>query len=100
MASTPGAQKKQTATVLSTYKVKYLTGVNTGHEVVWECELYSELGFVQKLRTCFLTDNTFALQIIDSPNQVTNHTKHIHFSYHWIKKFKNKSSYLNISLWS
>ena len=34
---------------LSTHEAEYLTGVNTGHEVVWQHELYSKLGFVQKL---------------------------------------------------
>ena len=78
--------KKQTLTALSTHKAEYIVSVNTGHEVVWQCELYSELGFTQKLGTHFLTDNNSALQTIDSPDQVTNRTKHIHYNYHWIKE--------------
>ena len=78
--------KKQTLTALSTHKAEYIVSVNTGCKVVWQCELYSKLGFTQKLRTRFLTDNNSALQMIDSPDQVTNHTKHIHYNYHWIKE--------------
>ena len=70
---------------LSTHKAEYIASVNTGREVVWQCELYLELGFIQKLGTHFLTDNNSALQTIDSPDQITNHTKHIHYNYHWIK---------------
>ena len=70
---------------LSTHEAEYIASINTWCEVVWQHELYLELGFVQKLGTCFLTDNNSALWTIDSPNQITNHTKHIHYNYHWIK---------------
>lgn len=77
--------KKQTSTALSTHEAEYISSVNTGREVVWEREFYSELGFVQKLGTRFLTDNNSALRTINSPDQITNRTKHIHYNYHWIK---------------
>ena len=77
--------KKQTLTALSTHKAEYIASINTGCEVVWRCGLYSELGFVQKLGTHFLTDNNSALWTINSPDQITNCTKHIHHNYHWIK---------------
>ena len=67
-------------------KTEYIVSMNTGCEVVWQHKLYLELRFVQKLGTCFLTDNNLALQMIDTPDQVINHTKHIHYNYHWIKE--------------
>ena len=67
-------------------KTEYIVSMNTGCEVVWQHKLYLELRFVQKLGTCFLTDNNLALQMIDTPDQVTNHTKHIHYNYHWTKE--------------
>ena len=78
--------KKQTSTTLSTHESEYLASVNTGHKVVWEHEFYSELGFTQRQGTHFLTDNNSTLCTISSPDQVTNRTKHIHSSYHWIKE--------------
>ena len=75
---------------LSTHEAEYIASINTGHEVVWQPELYLELGFVQKLGTRFLTNNNSALQTIDSPDQITNHTKHIHYNYHWIKNQTHK----------
>ena len=61
-----------------------------GHEVVWEHEFYSELGFTQRQGTRFLTDNNSTHCTISSPDQVTNCTKHIHYSYHWIKEEARK----------
>ena len=78
--------KKQTSTALSTHEAEYIASVNTSHKVIWQCELFLELGFVQKLRTHFFTNNHLALWTIDSPYQVPNHTKHIHYNYHWIKE--------------
>ena len=63
--------KKQISTTLSTHEAECISSINTGHEVVWECELHLELGFVQKLSTWFLTDNNSALWTINSPNQIT-----------------------------
>ena len=77
--------KEQTLMALSTHKAEYIASVNTGCEVVWQRKLYSELGFIQKLGTHFLTDHNSAFWTIDSPDQITNCTKHIHYNYHWIK---------------
>ena len=82
--------KKQTSTALSMHEAEYIASINTGCKVVWQCELYLELSFAQKLGTRFLTDNNSALWTIDSPDQVTNCTKHIYYNYHWIKEEARK----------
>ena len=81
---------KQTLTALSTHKAEYIESVNTSHKVIWQCKLFLELRFVQKLRMCFFTNNNSALWMIDSPDQVINCTKHIHYNYHWIKEVAHK----------
>lgn len=78
--------RKQTSTALSTHEAEYISSVNTSHKVVWQHKLYSELGFVQRAWIHFFTNNNSALKTINSPDQVTNCTKHIHYNYHWIKE--------------
>ena len=77
--------KKQTATATSTHELEYYSSVNSGHEILWICQLLLELHFKQPSSTPLHIKNTLFLHTLNAPDQVTNHTKHINVTYHWIK---------------
>lgn len=80
--------KKQTVVSLSTGEAEYYAGVHCGREVLWLRQLLSELGFLPSPRpppTRIRIDSTTAIRMIDNPDEVSNRTKHVNISYHWIR---------------
>jgi hypothetical protein len=79
------SSKKQTATALSTGEAEYYATVNAGREILWIRQLLSELNFNQTLGTVLRIDNTSSIRMVETPDNVTNRTKHINIAYHWIR---------------
>ena len=78
------SSKKQTATALSTGEAEYYATVHAGREVNWVRQLLAEIGFSPQTATTLHINNTSSIHMIETPDQVTNHTKHINIAYHWI----------------
>src|ERR1700728_4769468 len=76
--------KKQTATALSTGEAEYYSVTHAGREVIWLRQLLAEIGFAPHIGTTLHIDNTSSIHMIETPDQVTNRTKHINIAYHWI----------------
>ena len=88
------SSKKQTATALSTGEAEYYAATHAGHKVLWLRQLMSEMGFTPTSGTTLHIDNTSSICMIDTPDQVTSHTKHINVSYHWIREEMEKQAIL------
>jgi hypothetical protein len=54
----------------------------------------TEFGFPPSTATTLHIDNTLSIQMIDTPDQVTNCTKHINVMHHWICKEVQKQTIL------
>jgi hypothetical protein len=78
------SSKKQTATALSTGEAEYYAVTHAGREVIWLQQLLTEIRFAPHIETTLRIDNTSSIRMIETPDQVTNHTKHINIAYHWI----------------
>lgn len=78
--------KKQTATALSTGEAEYYATTHAGREVLWLRQLLTEIGFGPSQGTTLRIDNTSSIRMIDTPDQVSNRTKHIKVNYHWIRE--------------
>ncbi len=76
--------KKQTATALSTGEAEYYSGTHGGREVLWIHQFLCEIGFKESAPTPLKIDSTSAIHTIETPDQVSNRTKHINVAYHWI----------------
>jgi hypothetical protein len=88
------ASKKQTATALSTDEAEYYAATHAGHEVLWCQKLLMEIGFAPKISTTPHVDNNSRICMIETPDQVTNHTKYINIAYHWIHEEVQKQTIL------
>jgi hypothetical protein len=88
------SSKKQTATALSTGEAEYYATVHAGREVNWVQQLLAEIGFSPRTATTLHIDNTSSICMIETPDQVTNHTKHINIAYHWIREEVQKQTIL------
>ena len=88
------SSKKQTATALSTGEAEYYAIVHAGREVNWVRQLLAEIGFSPSTATTLHIDNTSSIRMIETPDQVTNHTKHINIAYHWIREEVQKQTIL------
>jgi hypothetical protein len=75
---------QETTTALSTGETEYYTTTHAGCEILWLQQLLSEIGFSPSIGTTLHVDNTFSICMIETPDQVTNRTKHINIAYHWI----------------
>src|SRR5882762_7004511 len=71
------SSKKQTATALSTGEAEYYGTTHAGCEVLWLQPLLTEIGFAPTIGTTLHIDNTSSIRMIETPDQVTNRTKHI-----------------------
>ena len=63
-----------------------------GHEVNWVPQLL--VGFSPQTATILHIDNTSSIHMIETPDQVTNRTKHINIAYHWICEEVQKQTIL------
>src|SRR5882762_8726277 len=86
------SSKKQTATALSTGEAEYYATTHAGREVLWLRQLLTEIGFAPTIGTTLHIDNTSSIRMIETPDQVTNRTKHINIAYHWIREEVQKQS--------
>jgi hypothetical protein len=86
------SSKKQTATALSTGEAEYYTVTHAGREVIWLQQLLTEIGFAPHIGTTLHIDNTSSIRMIETPDQVTNRTKHINIAYHWIREEVQKQN--------
>ncbi|KAL1941168.1 hypothetical protein VTO73DRAFT_7380 [Trametes versicolor] len=80
--------KKQTVVALSTGEAEYYASTHCGREIIWLRQLLSELGLLPSPRpppTPLRIDSTTAIKMINNPDEVSNRTKHINISYHWIR---------------
>jgi hypothetical protein len=84
--------KKQTATALSTGEAEYYTVTHAGCKVIQLHQLLTEIGFAPHIRTTLHIDNTSSIHMIETPDQVTNCTKHINIAYHWIHEEVQKKA--------
>ena len=80
------SSKKQTATALSTGEAEYYATTHAGREILWLRQLLAEIGFSPSIGTTLHVDNTSNIRMIETPDQVTNRTKHINIAYHWIRE--------------
>ena len=78
------SSKKQTATALSTGEAEYYATTHAGREILWLRQLLAEIGFSPSICTTLHVDNTSSIRMIETPDQVTNRTKHINIVYHWM----------------
>ena len=78
------SSKKQTAIALSTGKAEYYSVTHASCEVIWLQQLLTEIRIAPHIGTTLHIDNTSSICMIETPDQVTNHTKHINIAYHWI----------------
>jgi hypothetical protein len=79
------ASKKQTATALSTGEAEYYSATYAGRVVIWLRQVLDELAHACNGPTPLYIDNTSAITMIGTPNQISNRTKHIKIQYHWIR---------------
>lgn len=86
------SSKKQTATALSTGEAEYYATTHAGREVLWLRQLLAEIGFAPSMGTTLCIDNTSSICMIETPDQVTNCTKHISIAYHWIHEEVQKQT--------
>jgi len=86
------SSKKQTATALSTGEAEYYAVTHAGREVIWLRQLLTEIGFAPHIGTTLRIDNTSSIRMIETPDQVTNRTKHINIAYHWIREEVQKQT--------
>ena len=86
------SSKKQTATALSTGEAEYYAVTHAGREVIWLRQLLTEIGFAPRIGTTLRIDNTSSIRMIETPDQVTNRTKHINIAYHWIREEVQKQT--------
>ena len=86
------SSKKQTATALSTGEAEYYATTHAGHEVLWLQQLLTEIGFAPTIGTTVHIDNTSSIRMIETPDRVTNRTKHINIVYHWIREEVQKQT--------
>jgi hypothetical protein len=77
--------RKQTATALSTGEAEFYAGTLGGPKVLGTRTLLSELGRTRDSATVLHIDSTSSICMIETPDQVSNHTKHININYHWIR---------------
>ena len=78
--------KKQTATAGSTGEAEYYAGFHAGKEISWLRQLLTELGYEQTSPTPLRIDNTSAIRMIETPDEVSDRVKHIRVSYHWLRE--------------
>jgi len=86
------SSKKQTATALSTGEAKYYAVIHAGRKVIWLQQLLTEIGFAPHIGTTLCIDNTSNIHMIETPDQVTNCTKHLNIAYHWICEVVQKKT--------
>ena len=65
-------------------EIEYYAIFYAGHEVNWIQQLLARIGFSPQTATTLHIDNTSDICMIETPDQVTNHTKHINIAYHWV----------------
>jgi hypothetical protein len=87
-AASPG----HPSTALSTGEAEYYAVTHAGHKVIWLWQLLTEIGFAPHIETTLHIDNTFSICMIETPDQVTNCTKHINIAYHWIHEEVQKQN--------
>jgi hypothetical protein len=81
-------------TALSAGEAEYYATVHAGHEIIWVQQLLADIGLVPHMTTMLFIGNTSSIQMIKTPDQVTNHTKHINIAYHWIHEEVQKQTFL------
>jgi len=79
------ASKKQTAVALSTGEAEYYSASYVGRVIMWLRQLLDELEHACNGPTSLYVDNTSAITMIGTPNQISNRTKHIKIQFHWIR---------------
>ena len=84
--------KEATATELSTGEAEYYAATHTGQELIWLRQLLMEIGFAPQIATTLHINNTSGIYMIETSDQVTNHTKHINIVYHWIHEEVQKQT--------
>jgi len=84
--------KKQTATALSTGEAEYYAATHAGREVILLRQLLIKISFAPWIATTLHIDNTSNICMIETPDQVTNRTKHINIAYHWIHEEVQKQT--------
>src|ERR1700729_1716947 len=66
------------------HQAEYYATTHAGHEILWLQQLLAEISFSPSISTTLHVDNTSSIHIIETPDQVTNCTKHLNIAYHWI----------------
>jgi hypothetical protein len=77
--------KKQSVTALSTTESEYIALSKAAREARWLRNLFSELGFAQKLLTTIFGDNEGSIAISKNP-QFHKRAKHIGVQFHSVKE--------------
>ena len=72
----------------STGEAEYYAPVHAGHQVNWAWQLLAEIKFLPWIATTLY----IYICIIETADQVTNCTKHINISYHWIREEVQKQT--------
>jgi hypothetical protein len=77
--------KKQSVTALSTMEAEYITLSEATQEAYWLRNLFSKLGFTQKLLTIIFSNNKGLIAISKNP-QFHKQAKHIGTQFHSVKE--------------
>jgi hypothetical protein len=76
--------QKQTVTATSTTEAEYVAAWAATRQVIWLCDLLTEIGFPLPLPTSLYFDNQSCIRLIRS-FEVHNRTKHVDVRYHATK---------------
>jgi len=77
--------KKQSIIALSIIEAEYITLTNGAKQMIWLCQLFSNLGIDISKPTPILCDNLVAITI-SKDNPYPTRTKHINTHYHYIRE--------------
>ena len=65
-------------------EAEYVALSEAGHEAIWLCNLYGELGFIQQIPTIIKGDNEGSV-ILTHNLQFHQCSKHIVLRHHWVR---------------
>jgi hypothetical protein len=78
------SSKLQTIVALSTTEAEYVAACFGGKEIMWLCNLLTELGFTLNGSSCLRVDNQSAISVAKNP-QHHGPMKHLDLTFYWLR---------------
>ena len=78
------SSKLQAILTLSTTEAEYISAVAAGQEVIWLCNLFSEIGYDVKGVSILYLDNQSAIAVSKNPEH-HGRMKHLDLCYYWLR---------------